>query len=103
MKTLEYFYACEEFANYGKIKDIDFTEELWYEPLNGDNRNLIIKSIDFEKAIVELGKLVDFGCDCCGSYYESDYYNLDQLASEGYLESLLDRLGEVLIHKTEVK
>lgn len=102
MKALEFYYACEEFANYGKIKDIDFSEELWYEPIDGNDTTLVIKTIDFEGGGVELGKLVDFGCDCCGFYYESINYNLEQLASEGYLEVLLNRLGEVLMQKTEV-
>ena len=102
MHAQEYFYACEEFENFGKIKDIDFSEELWYEPLDGGDTTHVIKSIDFEDGVVELGELVDSGCDCCGSYYDSTYYNLDQLASEGYLGMVLDRLGEVLIEKTGV-
>lgn len=102
MHALEYFHAFEEFENFGKIKDIDFSEELWYEPLDGEHHNLIIKSIDFEDYKVELGERVDFNCDCCGSYFESKYYSLDQLASKGYLGMVLDRLGDVLNEKVEV-
>ena len=102
MHAQEYFYAIEEFENFGKIKDIDFSEELWHEMLDGEDPNLVIMSIDFEKRIVELGERVDFGCDCCGYYYDSTYYDLDQLASEGYLGMVLDRLGDVLIEKTGV-
>ena len=102
MHAQEYCYACEEFENFGKIKDIDFSEELCHEMLDGEHPNLEIMSIDFEKRIVELGEWVDFGCDCCGGYYESDFYNLDQLAHEGYLGLVLDRLGDVLIEKTGV-
>ena len=102
MTAREFYYACEEFENFGKIKDIDFSEELWHEPLDGEDHNLVIMSIDFEDGIVELGELVEFGCDCCGSYYESDFFDLDQLANEGYLGMVLDRLGDVLIEKTGV-
>ena len=82
------------------VKDIDFSDELWYIPLDGEDHNHIIKSIDFEENVVELGERVDFGCVCCGSYYDSTYYNLDQLASKGYLGMVLDRLGDVLNEKT---
>jgi len=102
MHAREYFYACEEFHNYGKVKDIDFSDELWYEPLDGEDNKHIIKSIDFEEGVVELGEYEDFGCDCCGSYYASTYYDLDELASHGYLGLVLDRLGDVLIEKTGV-
>lgn len=102
MRAQEYFYACEKFKNFGKIKDIDFSEELWQEPLDGHNFDHVIISIDFEDEVVELGELVEFGCDCCGSYFESKYYNLDQLERGGYLGLLLNRLGDVLIEKTGV-
>ena len=102
MHAQEYFYACEEFANYGKVKDIDFSSELFYEPLDGEDTNHVIKSIDFEDGVVELGEYEDFGCDCCGYYYTSTYYNLDQLANYGYLGLLLDRLGDVLNEKVKV-
>ena len=102
MTAREFYYACEEFINFGKIKDIDFSEELWQEPLDGEDHNLVIMSIDFEKRIVELGELNEFRCECCGSYYESEFFDLDQLANEGYLGMVLDRLGDVLIEKTGV-
>lgn len=91
-----------EFYKFGKVKDIDFSDELFYEPLDGEDIHHIIISIDFEEGIVELGERVDFGCDCCGSYYDSTYYNLDQLANNGYLGLLLDRLGDVLNKKVGV-
>lgn len=102
MHAQEFYYACEEFTNYGKVKDIDFSDELWYVSLNSEDHTLIIKAINFKEGVVELGKRIDFGCDCCGYYYDSTYYDLDELASEGYLGMILDRLGEVLNEKTGV-
>ncbi len=44
---------------------------------------LTIRGIDFEDDLVYLGTLMEYPCggECCGSYWEVDEYNLDQLAS----------------------
>ena len=104
----EYGMACDKFNQFGKIKDIDFSDELCYLPLGGDadmsykldaSGDLVIKSIDFEEGEVVLGELVNFGCECCGSYYEDTIYYLDELYENGYFDLVLDRLEEVLNNK----
>jgi len=108
MTGREYGMACDEFNQFGKIKDIDFTDELCYESLDGGNDmsykldgsgELVIKSIDFEEGEVVIGELVNFGCECCGSYYEDKRYDLSELADSGYFCCVLDRLEEVLNDK----
>ena len=104
----EYGRACDKFNQFCKIKDIDFSDELCYEWIGGDNDmsykldasgELVIKSIDFEEGEVVLGELVNFGCECCGSFYEDTIYDLDELYEKGYLDLVLDRLEEVLNKK----
>jgi len=107
----EYGMACDKFNQFGKIKDIDFSDELCYEPLGGDDDmsykldasgDLVIKLIDFEDGSVVLGELVNFECECCGSFYEDTIYDLDELYEKGYLDLVLDRLEEVLNKKMEL-
>ena len=103
MTAREYVEACNTFVEFGKIKDINFDNELFYEDI--DDRVKII-NIYFEQVLaVTLGKLVSFGCgdDCCGSYYEHETYNLDQLASKGYLDKLIDMMENVLLIKINQK
>ena len=94
--------AIVKFNQFGKIKDIDFSDELCYEPLGDYDEKLIIKSIDFVENEVMLGELVSFGCECCGYYYESTIYRLDELYEKGYLGLVLDRLEEVLNKQIEL-
>jgi hypothetical protein len=98
MTAREYVEAYKTFVEFGKIKDIYFSNELYYEDI--DNR-VKIMGIDFEDNTVTLGTLVPFGCgdDCCGSYYENETYDLDQLASKGYLDKLIDMMENVLLIK----
>ena len=98
MYAREYMEACNTFVEFGKIKDINFDNELFYEDI--DDRVKVI-NIYFENDTVTLGKLVPFVCgdDCCGSYYEHETYNLDQLASKGYLGKLIDMMDNVLSNK----
>lgn len=98
-RSLEYGMALNKFNQFGKIKDIDFSDELYYEPLGDDDEKLIIKSIDFVENEVMLGELVSFGCECCGYYYEDTIYSLNKLYNKGYLGLVLDRLEEVLNDK----
>ena len=98
-RSLEYGMALNKFNQFGKIKDIDFSDELYYEPLGDDDEKLIIKSIDFVENEVMLGELVSFGCECCGYYYEDTIYGLNKLYNKGYLGLVLDRLEEVLNDK----
>ena len=101
-------YGVDLNATIHKIKDIDFSDELCYEWIGGDDDmsykldasgELVIKSIDFEEGEVVLGELVNFGCECCGSFYEDTIYDLDELYEKGYLDLVLDRLEEVLNKK----
>ena len=101
MTVREFMSECNLFVELGKIKDIYFSNELYYEDI--DNR-VKIMGIDFEDNTVTLGTLVPFGCgdDCCGSYYENETYDLDQLASKGYLDKLIDMMDNLLLVKTGI-
>jgi len=101
MTAVEFGLAYIDFEGFGKIKDINFDNELFYEDI--DDRVKVI-NIYFENDTVTLGKLVPFGCgdDCCGSYYEHETYNLDQLASKGYLGKLIDMMDDILTVKTGI-
>ena len=101
MGAREFMEACNTFVAFGKIKDIDFENELW--GLEVDNR-LTIRGIDFEDNIVILGELITFGCgeECCGSYHDESWNDLDELASKGYLDKLIDMMDDVLSVKTGI-
>jgi hypothetical protein len=101
MTAREFMRECNLFVELGKIKDIDFSDELYYENIN-DTVN--IKGIDFEDNTVTLGTLVEYPCGwtCCGTYYENETYDLDQLASKGYLGDLIDMMENVLKVKTGI-
>jgi hypothetical protein len=101
MGAREFMEACNTFVAFGKIKDIDFENELWGEEI--DNR-LTIRGIDFDDNIVILGHLVAYGCgeECCGSYWENNGYDLDELASKGFLDKLIDMMDDVLSVKTGI-
>ena len=101
MTAREFMSECNLFVEFGKIKDINFDNELYTEVI--DDR-LTIRGIDFEDNIVTLGTLVPFGCgdDCCGSYWENNGYDLDELASKGHLDKLIDMMDDVLTVKTGI-
>ena len=101
MRAREFMEACNTFVAFGKIKDIDFENELW--GLEVDNR-LTIRGIDFEDNIVILGELITFGCgeECCGSYHDESWLDLDELARTGYLYKLIDMMDDVLSVKTGI-
>ena len=101
MTAREFMSECNLFVEFGKIKDIDFNNELYYEDI--DDR-VKIMDIDFEDNMVKLGTLVPFGCgdDCCGSFYETKTYDLDRLAYNGYLDKLIDMMEDVLTVKTGI-
>lgn len=101
MTAVEYGLAYIGFEGFGKIKDIDFEDELRNEEISD---GLTIRWIDFEDNLVYLGTLVEYPCgwECCGSYWEVDEYNLDQLASKGHLGKLIDMMDDVLTAKTGI-
>ena len=101
MTALEFGLAYIGFEGFGKIKDIDFADELWCEEISD---GLTIQWIDFEDNTVTLGTLVPFGCgdDCCGSYFEHKAYDLDRLAYNGYLDKLINMMDDVLTVKTGI-
>lgn len=101
MTAREFMSECNLFVELGKIQDIDFSNELYYEDI--DDKVKIIE-IDFGGDLVTLGTLVPFGCgdDCCGSYYENETYDLDRLAYKGYLDKLIDMMDDVLTVKTGI-
>ena len=101
MTAREFMDTCNTFMQFGKIRDIDFEMELWCDRLDKVNK-LDIRGFDFEEGTVVLGEYVDFGCDCCGGYYEDKTYDLDDLARTGHLEDLIDMMDEVLRVKTGV-
>ena len=101
MTAREFMSECNLFVEFGKIKDIDFENELWGEEISD---RVKIMDIDFEDNMVKLGTLVPFGCgdDCCGSFYETKTYDLDRLAYNGYLDKLIDMMEDVLTVKTGI-
>lgn len=101
MTAIEFTFACYTFRQFGKIKDIDFDNELFNEVID-PVRKLYIRSIDFEDDTVVLGTLEDFGCDCCGSYFDEETYGLFDLAKGGYLDRVIDMLDNVLKVKTGI-
>jgi hypothetical protein len=101
MTAREFMDACNTFTQFGKIKDIDFETELWCDPIDRVNK-LYIRGFDFEDGTVVLGELIDFGCDCCGYYYEDKTYDLYELYVYNYLGDIIDMLGKMLTYKTGV-
>jgi hypothetical protein len=101
MTAREFMNACNTFVAFGKIKDINFDNELHYEDIDDDIK---IIDIDFEDNTVTLGTLVPFGCgeDCCGSYREDTKVDLDHLAFLGHLDKLIDMMDDVLAVKTGI-
>jgi len=96
---MEAWEACNIFAAFGKIKDIDFENELWGEEIDD---GLTIRDIDFDDNRVTLGRLIAYGCECCGSYYDNESYDLDQMAKWGHLGKLIDMMDDVLSVKTGI-
>ena len=101
MTAREFAEACIMFQQFGKINDIDFDTELYYEVVD-PVRKLQIRWVNFEANYVVLGKLESFGCDCCGSYWDEETYDLDDLARDGYLDTVIDMLDNVLKVKTGI-
>lgn len=101
MTAREFMDACNAFTQFGKINDIDFEMELWCERLDKVDR-LGIRGFDFENGTVVLGKHVDFGCECCGPYWEEEIYDLNRLANDGYLGDLIEMMDGVLTAKTGI-
>ena len=98
MTAREFAEACIAFQQFGKIKDIDFDDELQGETVD-PVLQLKIRWINFETNTVTLGKLESFGCDCCGSYWDEETYDLDDLARDGYLGDVVFMLNGVLDKK----
>jgi hypothetical protein len=98
MTAREFAEACSAFQQFGKIKDIDFDDELADEIVDSVLK-LKIRWINFEGNYVVLGKLESFGCGCCGSYWDEEIYDLDDLAGDGYLGKVIDMLNGVLDKK----
>ena len=101
MTAREFMSECNLFVELGKIQDIDFADELWCEEISD---GITIQGIDFEDGLVHLGTLEEYPCgwECCGTYWEVEEYNLDQLASKGYLDKLIDMMDDVLTVKTGI-
>ena len=101
MTAREFMETCDMFMKFGKIKDIDFEMELWCERLDKVDK-LDIRGFDFVDGTVVLGEYVNWGCDCCGGYYEDKTYDLNELANTGHLGDLIDMMDEVLRAKTGI-
>jgi len=98
MYAREYAEACMTFVEFGKIKDIDFENELWNEEIC---EGVTIRGVNFFDNTITLGTSIDAICgyECCGDYIEEEIYDLDQLASKGYLGELIDMMDDVLSNK----
>ena len=63
---------------------------------------LVFKESTFFDNTITLGTSVEAVCgyECCGDYIESEEtYDLDRLASKGYLGKLIDMMDNVLSNK----
>ena len=99
MTAVGFAQHCLLFDQFGKIKDIDFDDELYNTQFyNG----MHIRGINFDQAWVTVGELKTFGCECCGDYFDEETYSLDDLAKHGYLGELIDMMDQVLKRKTGV-
>ena len=67
MKGIEFIEYCRLFEQFGKIKDIDFDTELFNFQFSDQ---MYIRFIDFEYGFVTIGELIQFGCECCGDYFD---------------------------------
>lgn len=87
------------FKQFGKIKNINFDDELFLKVIDPP-LNLQIRNIDFKNNTVILGKWENFEREgrSDGDWNEK-IYDLDMLAKEGYLEKIIDMLNEVLDKK----
>lgn len=99
MTAVEYMELCNIFIQFGKIKDINFEDELFNTSFSDEK---IVRGIDFKEGYLTLGEWVPSGCVCCGSWIEEETINLDQLAQRGYLIELIDMMDQVLKNKTGI-
>ena len=99
MTALEFAQHCLLFDQFGKIKDIDFEDELFNTQFSD---GMYIRDINFESGRLIVGELKSFGCGCCGDYFDEVAYNLDDLAKHGYLGELIDMMDQVLKNKTGI-
>jgi len=99
MIAREYVEYCLLFEQFGKIKDINFDDELFLKKFSD---GMYIRVIDFKSGFVTIGELIEFGCECCGSYFDEETYDLDDLAKHGYLDELIDMMNQVLKIKTGI-
>jgi len=99
MIAREYVEYCLLFEQFGKIKDINFDHELFLKQFSD---GMYIRFIDFKSGFVTIGELIEFGCECCGSYFDEETYDLDDLAKHGYLDELIDMMNQVLKIKTGI-
>jgi len=99
MTARTYVEYCLLFEQFGKIKDIDFDDELFNTQFSDQ---MYIRVIDFKNGFVRIGELILFGCECCGNYFDEEIYDLDDLAKHGYLEELIDMMDQVLKIKTGI-
>lgn len=90
MTARTYVEYCSLFEQLGKIKDIDFNDELFNAQFSDGK---YIRGIHFESGFVIIGII-----DLC-SYFEEETYDLDNLARHGYLEELIDMMNQVLERK----
>jgi hypothetical protein len=71
---------------------------LWNEEIC---EGVTIRGVNFFDNTITLGTSIDAICgyECCGDYIEEEIYDLDQLASKGYLGELIDMMDDVLSNK----
>lgn len=98
MYAREYAEACMTFDEFGKIKDIDFENELWNKEIC---EGVTIRGVNFFDNTITLGTSIEYPCGwtCCGTYWETKEYDLDRLASKGHLGKLIDMMDDVLSNK----
>jgi hypothetical protein len=99
MTAVEFMQHCMLFDQFGKIKDIDFDSQLLNEEFHDGK---VFRMVDFDTHRVVIGEYVDFGCECCGGYYENQVMDLDDLAKHGYLSELIDMMDNALKIKTGI-
>lgn len=104
MKRVDLLRTIREF---GKIKDIDFYDEIYGESFEcGDypiefetlHRGFTGGGIDFDDEILIINRRTSFGCECCGDDTDVLFYSFDDL-TDGMLVELVEVLNTILDKK----
>lgn len=95
---------------FGRIKDIDFYDELYGEKLECDDYPIDFPSlhrgffgcgIDFDDEILIVNRRTSFGCECCGDDTDVLFFGFDEM-TDGMLDEIVVVLSKLLVKKIGV-